>query len=399
MLRNDFSFTLREAGGALADLGVLVPLVLLLIMKNGMNPTAVLAWAGIVYIISGALFRVPMPVQPLKAVSIIAIAANLSPSVIAAAGILMGGILLCLSVTGASDLLSRIFTRPIVRGIQLGVGIMLVSNGMKMLLDPRFLQGGGKVIYNILGADVPAGLLAGIIGTGILMIFAAGSRVPSVILLLLFGVAASLAFGSYETLQKVTIAPAPLHPALPSLNDFTTAFFMLVLPQLPLTFGNSIVATADTAAGYFGGNGRRVTPRRLALMLGFTNITAGLIGAAPLCHGAGGMTAHYRFGARTGAMGIMIGTLLLAVGLLFGQSAPQLFVLVPPAILGVLLIFIGIEHAMLIRDILDARGELFVTIAIGTIAAATGNILAGTAAGFCLLAGERLFRLKQAECR
>ncbi|HEY6007442.1 MAG TPA: putative sulfate/molybdate transporter, partial [Geobacteraceae bacterium] len=178
--------------------------------------------------------------------------------------------------------------------------------------------------------------------------------------------------------------------SFPDAGDFTQAFFLLVLPQIPLTFGNSIVATADTARHYFGQRGAGVTPARLSLSLGITNIIAGLTGAAPLCHGAGGMTAHHRFGARTGAMGVMIGTCLVVAGVFFGRSAPDLFTLLPPSILGVMLVFIGIEHGMLLRDTLGSRDELFVAVAIGTIAGTTGNICAATVAGFMILLLQKL---------
>lgn len=392
------NFTLNELAGSVADLGVMVPLAILLIVKNGMNPTAVLAGAGLLYIASGLFFRVPVAVQPLKAVSIIAIAANLPPPVIAAAAILMGGILLFLSFTGISDLLSRVFTRPVVRGIQLGVGALLVANGVKMLLDPQFLRGGEKVLLHAFGSDVPAGLLFGIAGGGILIFFSGSRRIPAALALLLFGVVSGLFFGSFGALQRLAVAPAPLDFSIPAAQDFVKAFFLLVLPQIPLTFGNSIVATADTAKRYFGERGARVTPGSLSLSIGITNVLAGVAGAAPLCHGAGGMTAHYRFGARTGAMGVIIGSFLVAAGVLFGKSAPDLFALIPSSILGVMLIFIGIEHAMLIRDIVDSREELFVALAIGTIAGATGNILAATVAGFFLLLLLKLKTAARAEC-
>jgi SulP family sulfate permease len=398
MKTDGFRFTLGEVAGSVADLGVLVPLVVLLIANNGMNPTAVLTVTGLLYIASGVFFKVPVAVQPLKAVAIIAIAAKLPPPVIAAAAILMGGILLFLYFTRLSELLSRIFTRPIVRGIQLGVGIMLVANGIKMLLDPQFLRGGEKVVLHALGASVPAGLVFGIAGGGILLFFSASRRVPAALVLLLFGVASSFFFGSGEALQRLAIAPTPIDLVIPAPHDFVTAFFFLVLPQIPLTFGNSIVATADTAQSYFAERGACVTPGRLSLSLGMTNVLAGLVGAAPLCHGAGGMTAHYRFGARTGAMGVIIGSCLVAAGVLFGKSAPHLFVLLPPSILGTMLIFIGIEHGMLIRDIVDSRDELFVALAIGTIAGASGNIFAATMTGFCLFLLLKLKGVREAVC-
>lgn len=389
---------LGEAAGSVADLGVMIPLVILLIVKNGMNPTAVLAMAGLLYIASGLFFKLPVAVQPLKAVAIIAIAANLSPSVIAAAGILMGGILLVIYFTGISDVLTRIFTRPIVRGIQLGVGILLVSNGIKMLLDPHYLRGGDKILFRLFETDIPVGLLFGIVGGGILIFFSGSRRVPAALALLAFGALSSFFFGSFETLQRLTIAPTPVEFSIPATGDFVKAFFLLVLPQMPLTFGNSIVATADTAKRYFSERCTGVTPARLSLSLGLANLLAGLAGAAPLCHGAGGMTAHYRFGARTGAMGVIIGTCLVAVGVLFGKSAPDLFVILPPAILGTMLIYIGIEHGMLIRDIVASRDEFFVALLIGTVAGTTGNIFAATISGFVLLLLLKLKVEKGAAC-
>ncbi len=383
--RDTFRFTLQEFSGSLADLGVMVPLVVLLIVKNGMNPTAVLVLAGLLYIVSGVVFRVPVPVQPLKAVSIIAIASGLAPTVVAAAGVLMGAILLLFSVTGISRSLSRVFSRPMVRGIQLGVGVILVTNGVKMILDPRFIRGGETVILKWSEINMPIGVLFAIAGAAIVIFFSASRRFPAALVLIVFGIASGLCFGSYSVLHKVSFAPAPFSWVVPSVEDFTRAFFLLVLPQIPLTFGNSIVATSDTARTYFGPRACGVTPGRLSFSLGVTNLIAGFVGAAPLCHGAGGMSAHYRFGARTGAMGLMIGIGLVLIGALFGKSAPDLFVLLPPSILGIMLVFIGIEHAMLMHDIVDSRHDLFVTLAIGTIAGATSNIFAATVVGFFLI--------------
>ncbi len=385
MNRTGFRFTVQEFSGSLADLGVMVPLVILLIVKNGMNPTAVLVLAGLLHIISGIVFRVPVPVQPLKAVSIIAIASGLAPSVIAAAGILMGAILLLFSVTGVSGLLSRVFTRPIIRGIQVGVGVLLVTNGIKMILDPKFIRGGDTVVLHVAGMDMPIGVVFGIAGAAVVIVFSTSRRFPAALALMVFGIASGLFFGSYNVLHRVTLAPTPIALMFPTAGDFTRAFFLLVLPQIPLTFGNSIVATSDTASAYFGARACGVTPGRLSFSLGITNLIAGFIGAAPLCHGAGGMSAHYRFGARSGAMGVMIGACLLLVGGLFGKSAPDLFVLLPPSILGIMLVFIGIEHAMLMHDVIDSRQDLFITLAVGTIAGATSNIFAATIVGFFLI--------------
>ena len=51
----------------------------------------------------------------------------------------------------------------------------------------------------------------------------------------------------------------------------------------------------------------------------------------PMCHGAGGVQAHHRFGARTGLAPVLLGGVLLVLGLAFAGSAAQLFALIPLA--------------------------------------------------------------------
>src|SRR3989337_3705411 len=100
-------------------------------------------------------------------------------------------------------------------------------------------------------------------------------------------------------------------PGLPEPSQLLTAFVVLVIPQLPLTLGNAVIACADTARGYFRQDADRVTHRSLLISKGLANIFAGGIGGMPVCHGAGGLTAHYRFGARTGGATILLGAALL----------------------------------------------------------------------------------------
>ena len=79
---NPFLFSIREFSGSLADLGVMLPLVLALISLNGMDATAVFVGIGIAYIFAALIYRLPIPVQPLKSVSAVALALGLAPVVI-----------------------------------------------------------------------------------------------------------------------------------------------------------------------------------------------------------------------------------------------------------------------------------------------------------------------------
>ena len=139
-----------------------------------------------------------------------------------------------------------------------------------------------------------------------------------------------------------------------------------MIPQLPLTFANSCLATADVSKSYFGEAARRVRPGRLALSLGTANLFSGAIGGMPVCHGAGGMTAHRRFGARTGAAPLFMGTTLLATALLLGSGLAAVLAAFPLPILAALLAAAGLLHIGLLRD-LEGAPAWALALAIGAI--------------------------------
>src|SRR5215510_11591749 len=85
-------FDRAELAGAMGDLGVFVPIAVALIVKNGLTPTAVLLPAGLLYVAAGLVYRLPVPVQPLKAFGAIAIAQGLGSSEIAAGALVMGAV-------------------------------------------------------------------------------------------------------------------------------------------------------------------------------------------------------------------------------------------------------------------------------------------------------------------
>jgi SulP family sulfate permease len=145
--------------------------------------------------------------------------------------------------------------------------------------------------------------------------------------------------------------PSSLQFPTLSLHSFTTAAVVLVLPQLPLTFANSCLATEDAARTYFGAASGRVTAGRLALSLGIANLLAGSMGGMPICHGAGGMTAHRSFGARTGGAPIFIGAVLLTLAIAIGASLAAALAGFPLPILAGLLIVAGLLHIALLKDL------------------------------------------------
>jgi hypothetical protein len=194
----------------------------------------------------------------------------------------------------------------------------------------------------------------------------------------------------------VALGPGPVSLSLPGADSFGTALGSLVLAQIPLTFGNSVVATAQAERDYFGDRAARVTPRRLSSSIAGWNAIAGLTAGLPICHGAGGVTAHYRLGARTAAATAFTGALFLSLALLLGSSLPSLLTLLLPGALAGMLLFVGIQHALLAAR-LERVDDRLIAAGVGVITLLAGNLAIGFAAGIAAVgARAALARLRTA---
>ncbi len=365
-----FRFDRCEFAGAFGDIGVLFPLAAALITINGMNPSIIFLFAGVLYFAAGVYFRVPIPVQPLKAVAIIAIAMGLTPIQISMSGFILGLILLVLAFTGVINILNRVLSKSIIRGIQLGIGLLLMKSGFKMVVQPFEYSS----------------LFIGSASILIILFLRNNRTIPSVVILILAGFVFSLFFREFEGFNFSLGFEYPIF-RLPMFDDISSAFILLVIPQLPLTIGNAIIASADAARTYFKERAVRVTEKRLAVSLGISNVIIGIFGGLPLCHGAGGATAHYKFGARTAGANIIIGSTLIIAAVLFGGTFFALFNYFPAPVLGGMLIFVGFEHSKLMRSLFDNKESVVVCLTIGIISLLTKNILAACLVGI----GEELF--------
>jgi len=390
---NSFKFNLQELGGALGDLGTLLPLMVGLILINELDVTPVLLGVGLFYVGSGLYYRIPTPVQPLKAVAAIAISFSLSASVIGAAGLLMGVILLILSLTNLISVVVKLFPQPVVRGIQLSIGLILLRKGVELASgEQAFIISGAPHSSDL--TQFPVGILLAVSALLIFILFKfvlfrQSQRFPPSLALLTFGLGVGVLFGTIPGFDRLSLTLPSI--ALPSAADFWLALTVLVVAQLPLTLGNAVVATSDTARIYFKDQAHRVSPRALTASMGLANVAAGLLGAMPMCHGSGGLTAHYKLGARTGGANLMIGGLLLVIALLFGSAALPFFSLIPLSVLGVLLAIVGIYHVFLIRD-LKAKRQLAVAGTVAVVTIALGNLAYGFGTGILLY---HLLRLLQ----
>ena len=364
----------RELSGAVADLGVLVPIAVALIVTNGLSPTAVLLPAGLLYVVVALVYRLPVAVQPLKAVGAIAIAQGLGADEIAAAALILGATFVVLGGTGLIDRMGRAFPRALIRGVQLTVGLLFLKVAWSLVAHPPSSFGD-----HALAPEWAIPLGAAVVVLAVLL----RSR-PIALALVATGVVVMLV----ETGGVPSLGPSALE--LPSLSGATLAAALtaLVVPQLPLTFANSCLAPADAARTYFGERARRIKPGRLATTLGSANLVSGAISGMPVCHGAGGLTAHYAFGARTGRAPLAMGCALLTVALAFGSGLAVLLTAFPLPILAGLLATAGLLHIALLRDLRGVR-EWGLAVAVGAIGFGW-NLAIALAVGLVLWWGPEL---------
>jgi SulP family sulfate permease len=216
-----------------------------------------------------------------------------------------------------------------------------------------------------------------IIGVAVFLMVLAlldNKKLPAALAALAAGIIAGLGLGGFDGL-RFSLGPTEIRIIPPTLKDFWTAFIMLIMPQIPLTIGNACVGTADTCYSLFPKNPllAKAKAGKFALTMGLANFPAGFLGAVPMCHGTGGLAAHYRFGARTGGAPIMIGALLVVMALALGEFGFTLLAMIPNSVLGVLLIFAGLELCPLIRS-LKTNEEFFVALLIAGIALSVPNM-------------------------
>ncbi len=241
-------FDRLELAGSFGDLGTLLPIVVGMILINKLSPTTVFLAFGLFYIFTGYYYRLPVPVQPLKAVGAIAIAypAQITEPVIGAAGIIFGGLLLVFSLTGFVDKLAKLFTQPVVRGIQLALGLIFLRKGIELIVDKNLFLSGVAGRF----PDSYVNLILGVVVFGMVLALLDNKKLPAAIAAVAVGIISGLALGGLDG-PGFSIGPTEMRFISPSLNDFWIAFIMLILPQMPLTIGNACVGTADTCYTLF----------------------------------------------------------------------------------------------------------------------------------------------------
>ncbi|HXG44441.1 MAG TPA: putative sulfate/molybdate transporter [Gemmatimonadales bacterium] len=347
--RAKIRFDRNELAGAFGDLGTDVPLLIGMALAAGLDGTSVLVMFGVMQVLTGITYRMPMPVQPLKAMAAIVIAQRAPAATLYGGGLAIGLVMLLLAATGLLDWLGRVVPRCVVRGIQLGLGLQLASVALG-----KFVQADGRAGYALAaGAFIITILLLG------------NRRFPAALPVILLGLGYATLFHWDGTAARAFAFHLPsLH--VPQPADILTGFLVLALPQIPLSLGNSVLATRQLAADLFPD--RRLTIRKIGLTYALMNLVNPWFGGVPTCHGAGGLAGHFAFGGRTGGSVVIYGAILVLLGLFFGAGFDTVAKTFPLPMLGILLLFEALALIWLVRDTATSRTEFPLAVLVGLLA-------------------------------
>ncbi|NTW59523.1 MAG: sulfate transporter [Nitrospirae bacterium] len=338
-----------EWAGAFGDVGTLIPFVVAYITIVKMPPLGLIFMFGVMLLVSGLYYRTPLPIQPMKAIGAAAIAGGISPAALYGAGFSTGLFWLLAGITGILRPIAKLATKPVVRGIMLGLGLTFMVDGVNRMRTAPLLAGFALVVTYLLLTN---------------------PKVPAMFMLLIIGVVSAVIMNPQllSELAKIHIGFNMPMFSLPMItwNDFLNGTLLFTLPQIPLTLGNAVIAITAENNELFPD--RPVTEKKIAISQGIMNLIAPLFGGIPMCHGAGGMAGHVRFGARTGGALVILGTLLIFIALFLSDSVSIVFKILPNAILGVILFFAGSELAIVVKDIGDKKTDFYVMLVVAAVA-------------------------------
>ena len=307
---------LRELSSAFADLGTFLPLVLGLIVVAGVDPVGLLYGFGLFAIATGVVYRRPIPVQPMKAVAAMGIAGLVSYDVLIATGILLGLTLITLSYTNIIGWLKGLFPRTVLLGMRLALAISLVAS----VLDYSDFE------------LLPVFILL----VGLMAMQLSPLKAFSCLVTLLIG---WWWLGESDLWPEMVVQYALPVYNLPNTDTLLAVLKTTYFPQLALTLTNALILTAVIAHDYFPERSQQLTEKRFARTSGFANLLLAPFGAIPMCHGAGGLSAYYGLGSRTGWSIAIFGMGCLVIAFLFGSQAVNTLRIVPDEVIVTLVLY------------------------------------------------------------
>lgn len=426
--------TWTEVSGALGDLGTFIPLLVGLVREIGLDLGTTLIATGLYNVVTGIQFGIPMPVQPMKTIAAVALSeASLTIPEMTSAGLTVSCVVFLLGITRGMTIFNKLVPFSLVRGIQLGVGLKLAVKGLKMVFyHPKSAQwrdftGPEGLIIGFFGlifillttlpprvtgqdSEVRTRVVDWIMESKKRLRVAANEelerpvdpeapeegveeeaeirpqrkqyKIPAALLLVVLGIILLFSYHP-DIIDTLTLGPETPDTVVPTWHEFKEGFWHGGLPQIPLTTLNSVVAVCKLSEEMFPENA--ANPTHVATSVGAMNIIGAWFGVMPCCHGAGGLAAQVKFGAKTGTAPILLGLAKILLGLIFGSSLFKILHQFPPPLLGSMLVFSGVELAASCRSETEMRGVCLM------LATAAGNLATGnTGIGFLLGLGAYL---------
>jgi MFS superfamily sulfate permease-like transporter len=363
-------------------MGTFIPLLVGMVSVNGLNIASALFFAGLFNILSGIAFGIPMAVQPMKAIAAVAISEELTVNEIYSAGIITGFIIFVFGITRIIEFFNRVIPFSVVRGLQLGLGLNLMIKGISMV------EGTGSFF----GYD---SIFIGLISSTLVLFFFFSKKIPGALVIFVLGLLI-LFFespNSYSSLKLGFYLPGFIELGL---SDFVDGTIKAAIPQVPLTTLNSVIAVCALSRDFFPKNAASTT--EVSISVGLMNLVGCWFGAMPMCHGSGGLAGQYRFGARTGGSVVFLGFIKILIGIFLGGAAFSILVSYPVSVLGVLLIFSGIELALVTKDI-KTKTDYFVMIITTASIIALSSIAIGFIVGlaFSYLFYYGVFKIEKSD--
>jgi hypothetical protein len=369
-------FNRRELSGAFGDLGTDLPLIVGMVLAGGFNASWAFFCFGLFQIASAVVYGIPMPVQPLKAVAILVITQQIAPPVINGGAMAIAAIMLVLTISGSIDGLAKLIPGPVIRGIQFGLGVKLATLA--------------------LGKYVPSDGLSGYVLAGVCVMVIVGllhhRRFPATVVVLLIGILSAFLRGTPIHASNPISTGIPSF-SLPNWPDIWMGFLLLALPQIPLSLGNSLLATKQLADDWFPE--RQIPLRRIGITYSLFNALAAVFGGIPVCHGSGGMAGHYVFGARTGGSLVIYGLFNIVLGVACAIGFTNITGLFPLPVLGVILFVESLTLMTRLKEVMGSRTDLVIALGVGLIAAWIPNgFLIGMVIGGILSAVCRFLKYR-----
>ncbi len=367
-----FEFNLRELAGSMGDFGTLFPLAIGYIVVCRLNPAGFLVMMGIANIVTGLVYRLPMPIEPMKVLAVVAIAQHWSPSMVYASGFAMGIIWVVFAVTGAIGWLARVTPNSVIRGIQVTLGVLLAIEAFKM---------------------ISTWWAIGIVSILIVLVLRENRYAPAAIVLMVLGVVTMLIKGQFQQVSP----PALSFPTFTGfrLEEVWLTLLLAGFAQIPLTVTNATIATSSLIKTYWPE--KPVSEKQLSWNQGIMNLILPFFGGMPTCHGAGGLAGQYYFGARTGGTNIIEGLIEISIGLFLANSIAGLFAVFPTAIIGAMMFLVGIELIKFAKDI--RLNKDLIPMGVTVIVSLATNMAYGFLVGLIVYHLTRFVFRKKGDCK